>query len=371
MTYFNLTNNTSCPLKSLKRLLKIGAITLVMAHLIGCADDTQTSSPTVILTEPDHTQLLLNTKQALLDLDLSLVASLITKIDVNRPLPDHSSLLAWAVETQEPKLVNLLLNNGATVNINNSNRFTPIIQACRYGNSHIINALLDKGADVNAAITDGTNAFQLCAGSASSIDLARMINLGANISAQNAQGQTPLMWAANYGKVDNINYLINQGANINHQSNEGYSPLFFAIKSHNLTAIKTAITNGADLTAIAKDSTTAAQLATYTANYEFLNWYADELHSLVSQDQAEKVLTAFDREGYQLLHAAINANQPQLVAKLIKIGASTTTVSEPSKLNWRYEANFKTENYFPPQLTPLELAKKNKFTHLISMLSKE
>lgn len=343
--------------------------TLILTHLIGCNSESTQNPTEPKLSSQEHNQLLLDTKQAILNLDIAMVDTLTTQIDINRLLPDNSSLLAWAVETQEPQLVELLLQKGAAVDIANSNRFTPIIQACRYGNSTIINALLDKGANPNATIEDGTSAFQLCAGSASSIDLATMVNLGANISTPNKYGQTPLMFAANFGKTENLKYLVNQGAKINQQTQEGYSPLFFAIKSHNLDTVNAAIDHGADLHATAEDGTTAAQLAVYTSNYEFLNWLADELDSDQSPDATQKVLTAFDRDGYQLLHAAINANQPELVAKLITLGASTTTLSEPSTLTWRYEANFKTKDYVPPQLTPIELAEKKGFQNITSMLS--
>ena len=316
----------------------------------------------------DPQQLLLNTKRAILDLDLALVETLISQIDVNKRLPDHSTLLAWAVETQEPALVKLLLEKGAiaqpmaTENATLetiSNRFTPIIQACRYGNSAILNALLDSGVDPNSSIDDGTSAFQLCAGSASAEDLARMVSLGATVTAENNKGQTALMWAANYGRVANLNYLIDEGAAINRQTQEGYSALFFAIKSHNLDAVKTMVSQGADLFTRAQDGTTAAQLGVYTKNYVFLTWFVEEMHSLMNAEAKDTVLTAFDRDGYQLLHAAVKANQPALVSALLSVGANPHTVSEPSTLTWRYEANFKTEDYIPPQLSAIELAETN------------
>ncbi|MFT2091107.1 ankyrin repeat domain-containing protein [Paraglaciecola sp. 2405UD69-4] len=368
MTFPNLTISTSINSELLATSIKLGIAALLLTCLVSCKDNAKPSLSNANQNQQVQQQLLLNSKQAILDLDHTLLSSLMTKIDVNQPLPDGSSLLDWAVETQSPKLVNLLLENGATVDITNGNRFKPIIQACRYGNSEIINALLDKGANPKATIEDGTSAFQLCAGSATSIDLARIANLGVDIDAQNAQGQTPIMWAANNGKVENLTYLVNQGVNINHQTKLGYSPLFFAIKSQNLNTIQAAIKHGADLFATAKDGTTAAQLAVYVANFEFLHWYISNLDSLMDQEQAQAVLSAFDRDGYQLLHAAVKANQPELVTKLIALGANPNTISEPSKLKWRYEANFKTESYIPPQLTPLEIAKQQKLVKIIEIL---
>ncbi len=355
----------------LKGVIKMCVFGFVLTGIVACKTEYQLTTNTSQLSKQAHQQLLQETKQAILNLDLAKVAKLTATVDVNHALADKSSLLAWAVETQEPQLVELLLKKGAKVKLANSNRFTPIIQACRYGNTEIINALLDRGADPNSTIEDGTSAFQLCAGSATTEDLARIVSLGANISAQNSDGQTAVMWAANFGKLENFNYLVSKGANINQQTHQGYSPLFFAIKSHNLEVIKAAIAQGADLFATTADGTTATQLGVYTKNYVFLTWFANEMNALMSPEATQKILTSFDRDGYQLLHAAVKANQPELVANLLALGANSTTLSEPSKLKWRYEANFKSENYYPPQFTPIELAEKKEFKEIVSMLSSE
>lgn len=348
--------------------LKTLCLGMALLGLTACSHDTQPLVSKAPLSSAKHQQLVIKTRQAILDLDQAQVDALTRKIDVNSPLPDKSSLLAWAVETQEPALVRLLLSRGATVNPDGGNRFSPLIEACRYGNQEIIIALLEQGADPNAAIEDGTNAVQLCAASAPPHIMASLIEHGASITAANDYGQTALMFAANAGNSETMRYLADAGAQINQQTQQGYSPLFFAIKSHNLTAVKTALALGADLSATAKDGTTAAQLAVYAKNYEFLIWYTTELETLMSKEAARNVLTAFDRDGYQLLHAAVKANQPELVAALLNAGADPLTVSQPSTLSWRYEANFKTENYIPPQLTPLALAQQNKLEAIAQML---
>ncbi|RDV25254.1 ankyrin repeat domain-containing protein [Alteromonas aestuariivivens] len=341
---------------------------LIITSAIGCNNQSEPVTPAPHLTSQEHDILMLKAKRAILELDRVLVDAISTKIDVNRALPDHSSLLAWAVEAQDPSLVNLLLEKGAIAKTGNGNRFSPIVQACRYGNSEIINALLDHGAEPNSVIEDGTSAFQLCAGSALVTDLARMVSLGGKVSAANEYGQTAVMFAANSGNTDNLLYLVDAGASINRQTNEGYSPLFFAIKSHNLNTIQAAISVGADLFAAAQDGTTATQLAVYTANFEFLTWFAGEMDSLMRPEAVNALLTAFDRNGDQLLHAAVNANQASLVAALMKLGANPNSVSEDSQLSWRYEANFKTESYTPPRLTPIEIAEQNDFTQIIAIL---
>jgi ankyrin repeat protein len=354
--------------KVVSRLIHALLVTIMVANVAGCKNASEDELATANEGHSKNDQLVLRAKKAILNLDLNQLMILSDKVDVNWPLPDKSSLLAWAVETQDPRFVNLLLEKGALVHRPNQNLFSPIIVACRYGNSNIINALLDQGADVSRVISDGTSALHLCAGSASVQDLARMVSHGADISVENDDGQTPLMFAANAGNLDNLIYLVNAGADINKQTKQGFSPLFFAIKSHDLATVKGAIASGADVLARADDGTTAAQLAMYTHNFTFLTWFVGELDSLMTPAAAKGVLTAFDREGYQLLHGAVKANQAELVSILLAQGANATRVSEPSKLKWRYEANFKSEEYLPPQLTPIEIAENNEFKAIATLL---
>jgi len=349
------------------KINSIAGCVFALFTIIGCSGEKNPS--TVTEPSPQQAVLLVKAKQAILDLDIDALATIASTINVNHPLPDKSTLLAWAVETQTPELVELLLSKGADTNANTGNPFTPMIQACRYGNPSIISTLLDHNANPMDVIEDGTTAFQLCAGSTTPELLSRMVSLGAQVSAQNQYGQTALMWAANSGKPENVRFLVNQGANINHKTLEGYNPLFFAIKSYNLDTVQVVIESGADLLATAEDGTTAAQLGVYTKNYPFLLWFSSELTNLLPTDAVNDLLTQTDRDGNQLLHAAVTANQLALVEALLKAGASPTAVSEPSTLTWRYEANFKMEEYIPPQLTPIEIAEQNGLLDILKVLT--
>lgn len=340
---------------------------LLLTLLIGCQNDVTQSDSTSALNQP-YQDTLLDTKRALLALDLDRVRALSSHIDVNTPLPDKSSLLSWAIETQSPELVMVLLESGANVQSLTGNRFGPIIQACRYGNDAIIQVLLDNGADLTSAIEDGTSALHLCAGSTSAPLLNKILDKGYNINVTNVYGQTPLMFAANAGNSDNMGLLVKRGAKINQHTKEGYSPLFFAIKSKQLAAVTHLIELGADLFHQSADGTTLTQLAVYTNNFEFLTWYAHNMPSLMSQEAIQAVITQYDRDGYQLLHKAVKANQPELVSALIELGANPHSLSEPSTLTWRYEANFKSENYIPPQLTPVQIAEKYKLSQITALL---
>src|SRR5512139_2757281 len=87
-------------------------------------------------------------------------------VNLNEPLPDGSTLLAWAVESQNDELVRLLLDHGAKPNGVGDISVEPLFIACQYGDPGILTSLLDEHADIKVARPDGITPLSLCAGNA-------------------------------------------------------------------------------------------------------------------------------------------------------------------------------------------------------------
>jgi ankyrin repeat protein len=112
--------------------------------------------------------------------------------DVNT-VSNHGSTLGYAVETGELEIVNLLLSQGALVEVNRGPTFlTPLQVAVFKGYEQIVNALLDAGADPNA------------------LDEAKL-------------GSPPLKYACQINREDIARLLLERGADVNGTSKE--SPL--------------------------------------------------------------------------------------------------------------------------------------------------
>jgi ankyrin repeat protein len=79
-------------------------------------------------------------------------------------------------------------------------------------------------------------------------------------------------------------------------------------------------------------------------------------------------LRAFDRNGNQLLHAAVLANQPALVKLLLAQGADANALTGPSTVKMRFEVNFKTGDYDVPPKPALLLAAESGNAPLMQML---
>jgi len=281
-----------------------------------------------------------------------------SRSDPNALRPDGSTPLAWAVENQDRDAVRLLLKRGAKPSGVGDPSVSPLMIACQYGDAAIIEMLLDAHADAKVARPDGLSALAICAGSAPPEIIAKLIAAGAEVDKPDAEGQTPLMWAAAKGQIDNIELLAAYGAQINRATHKGFTPLFFAVKSGSPAAPLAVLEAGGDPDYVAPDGTSVIQLALYQHAYDFAE-------QMIARDAD---LTAFDRNGNQLLHAAALAGQTSLVKLLLSKGADPNALTGPSKVQWRFEVNFKTADFKQPPKPPLLLAAEAGFAEVMQAL---
>jgi len=286
----------------------------------------------------------------------SLLASHSTR--ANRVLPDGSTPLSWAVETQDPQMVKLLLAARAKPDAAPDVAALPLMLACEHGEPTVLNLLLDAGADAKRARADGISALEVCAGNAPAPVVQRLLAGGAGVNRVDDQGQTALMWAAAHGRVDNIRLLLAHGAEVNRETGTGLTPLFFALKSGNPEAPVAVLDAGGDPDHVSGDGTTTVQMAMYQRDYAFA--------ARMIARRAD--LTAFDRNGNTLLHAAVIARQPELVKLLLGKGADPNAMTGPSRITWRYEANFTSARYEPVFRSPLLLAAGTGNTDIMQLL---
>jgi ankyrin repeat protein len=160
--------------------------------------------------------------------------------------------------------------------------------------------------------------------------------------------------------VDTIRLLLAHGANIESATDKGLTPLFFALKSDEPQAAQVLAEAGANLYQVAGDGTTLFQMAMYQGSYEFAKM-------MITQGKAD--LAAFDRNGNQPLHAAVLAQQPELVSLLIRREANVHTPTGPSQVTWRYEGNFKDAvQYVAKPKSPIDLAEELKHAEIMQLL---
>jgi ankyrin repeat protein len=292
-------------------------------------------------------------------LALSPTVSVADKADPNRPLPDGSTLLAWAVEKQDAQLVKVLLEKKAKADGGTDPSTAPLLIACQYGDPTIVGLLLSARAKVNVSRPDGIGPLALCAGSAPAEIVGRLISAGAEVEKADEQGQTPLMWAAAKGRVENIRVLLENGAQVNRQTVSGLTPLFFALKSGRPDAPVALVEAGADANHVAPDGTSTVQLAMYQKDYGFA--------ARMIQRGAD--VHAFDRNGNTLLHASVLADQPSLVSLLLARGANPNLLTGASRVKLRYEVNYRSDAYEEVPKPPLLLAAEKGSASVMRLLA--
>jgi len=81
--------------------------------------------------------------------------------NINRHDENKTSFLLSAVNTQNPKMVKILLEHGADINQKNSQENSPLLLAAYRGNTEIVKLLVENGANIEAKNMWGIHALVL------------------------------------------------------------------------------------------------------------------------------------------------------------------------------------------------------------------
>ncbi|XP_061171672.1 ankyrin repeat domain-containing protein 17-like [Saccostrea echinata] len=144
-------------------------------------------------------------------------------------------------------IVNLLIENAASVNFPDKNGNTPLVESCCNGHGQIVKVLIEKGVNLEERCCldlfdydyildtyddeygkEGWSAlWWACKGGHSSI-VSYLIDKGANIHNTNKAGKTPLWAAIQSRKFDVVALLVEKGIKINEQDTYGRTPIWWA-----------------------------------------------------------------------------------------------------------------------------------------------
>lgn len=196
--------------------------------------------------------------------------------DVDRPEPDGTTPLLWAVYNANPALVQLLLAAGADPNIPNQLHITPLLQAARYGDAGMLQSLLAGGARLGVA-DHATESVLMAAARAGNVEAVMLLlEAGADPNApEPLDQQTALMWAVAEGHLAVAQVLLAAGADPNLQARVselterknadfptgGFAPLHWAARNGDAALIKLLLESGANLNVRNGDGSTPMMLA--------------------------------------------------------------------------------------------------------------
>ena len=171
----------------------------------------------------------------------------------NHPINGSATALSFAVASDDISAVEMLLKNGADVNVA---LFHPVLHTAIYSNkpnsTKIVEMLLKAGADPWQYAERGIETIQIF-----DFDTARFVDRNKkrdliasaiySLTSQNKLDKK-LLTAAKKGKLEQVKKLLEQGANPNARNNKGNTPLMENIenKKTNMDVIQALLDAGAN-----------------------------------------------------------------------------------------------------------------------------
>ena len=179
--------------------------------------------------------------------------------DYQNPANGLSALSAAAAAGQE-KAAQMLVSEGANINLKDKEGRTALFYAAANGQTALIRQLVRMGADANETDVYGKNVFIAAAEGQSIPAMEQLVREGFSINSTDANGKTALMYTTAKG-TEALQWLIDNGADLNLQDNNGNTALMHAIKNLNEKAALVLVKNDVDLTAVNKEGKDAFALA--------------------------------------------------------------------------------------------------------------
>ncbi|XP_001651757.2 uncharacterized protein LOC5567333 [Aedes aegypti] len=279
--------------------------------------------------------------------------------------------LAFAMYTNNFKLMKLLFEHGAKISYPLSSDFQPINMAILNRNIAMLNFLLKNGVDVNSAPLCFINAvyaqskeavrvlvgagskhinhkdefcqtaLHLCA-DRDEYEIAReLIRYGADINAKNRSGTTPLHLAVSKGNVRFVQLLLDNKCSVDELNFHGETSLIKSVVCNNLEIVKILLNNGASVERL-RTSEPPVLLYLVQENYEEILDYLLEHYQFNADEQ--------DAYGNSLLYVATQRNHINIVKLLVdKYHAKTNPVNNK-------------------KVTPLMIARVKEYKEIFSFL---
>ncbi|XP_052678162.1 ankyrin repeat and KH domain-containing protein mask-like [Crassostrea angulata] len=167
--------------------------------------------------------------------------------DINLCREDGASPLYIACLKGHDRTVKLLLSNGADINLCEENGASPLYIACFNGYDSTVQLLLSNGADINLCQKNRASPLYIACLKGHDRTVKLLLSNGADINLCEENGASPLYIACFNGHDSTVQLLLSNGADINLCQKNGASPLYKAcLKGHDRT-VKLLLSNGADI----------------------------------------------------------------------------------------------------------------------------
>ncbi|XP_034722215.1 ankyrin repeat and SOCS box protein 2-like, partial [Etheostoma cragini] len=218
--------------------------------------------------------------------------------------------LLVAVSNKQLQCVQVLLESGADVNIQNYDKETPLFRACEVSSSVIVGTLLNHGALVNLSCTRQRCTALHEAACRDNVDICvLLLASGADLEFRDVSGITPLFNAAQSGQLAALHFLLAHGADINSRAADGATSLYEATKNGHGEIVELLLSQNADANVPGKTGLLPLHIAAQRGS--------DTLVSLLLPVTSR---AAVRRSGISPLHLAAERNRDDVLEQLIMEG---------------------------------------------------
>ncbi len=179
---------------------------------------------------------------------IQIIRILISKANVNQINKNGVAALCLAVRLGHTDTAQLLIENGAKVDLVCENGNTALLVAAFYGHISCAQLLIDNNANVDQVNDYGYTPLIRATRKNHHEIIRLLIKNKANVNHADNLGLTALHVAAENGDDDIVELLIQYGANLNQCDNEGYTALATAAKNGQLNVVSKILKNKVYLT---------------------------------------------------------------------------------------------------------------------------
>lgn len=283
---------------------------------------------------------------AILNNNLEVVERLIhEKINVNCKDSHGTPAIHLACSQKSIRIIQLLIEAGADVNIRDSDGFSLIttlhyrLESESEHDCHIFKMIVDAKCDITQQDGKSTYLPLHLAASKGQLAFAKiLLNTKINIDAHSAGGDIALIVAASKGHADLVDLLLSHGADVNIANNETDTALIKASENGHTTIVKSLLSAGANPNYINNIGMTALSAAIQHKRLQIA-----EMLILLNVD-----LNTKNRDGQTPLMTAVmrfeNPQYRRLINLLLENGADVNTQNNKGNTALHLIAKIKTDN---------------------------
>lgn len=248
---------------------------------------------------------------------------------VNSPLDAQGhTALHLAVQKNDRGAMEKLLRVNANVNQQDKEGQTPLFEAVAVKNIALAKLLVEKGASFELRDDKKRNVLDWAIEKECAVEfIAQLKALGADPAAPAIENRrTAMHLAAEKNRPDLIEYLQSTGLSMNQQDSNGQTPLHIAVISKSMAAMEKLVELKADATIRNNQIESPLHLAATGGNVAA----ADALLALPEVIRGLNDHRTYGN-GFTPLMAAVAANQPAIVEKIVSVGGNVNQTDSSNR----------------------------------------